>query len=220
LVAFALLVTLVPNTAQAQLWTFRANAGLSNSNFYGGDKLLGDEDRNAFAAGITADYKRELGDAWSFEFQIYYVQKGAKGNIEYNPVDPEQPPIDYTFEGEVKLDYLEFTLAFVGHLETSRDSELRVYLGPGLSNLLSARAEGTLDGDPADYDIKDALNSTEVVVVAGLGWSYYWEKVGVTVDFRNVIGATSIVGDDFPNDLKTRNHELLVGIAVPIAMGE
>ena len=220
LVALSLLAALIPNPAHAQLWTFRANAGLSKSNFYGGDKILGGDDRNAFATGIAADYKRQLGDAWSFEFETYYVQKGAKGTIQYNPVDPEQPPTDFAFEGDVKLDYLEFSLVFVGHLETSVDSEARVYMGAGLSNLLSARAEGTLDGQPADYDIKDSLESVEWVIILGLGWSYYWEKIGVTVDLRNALGVSSIVGDDYPNDLKTRNHELLVGVAVPIAMGE
>ncbi|UCH83775.1 MAG: PorT family protein [Candidatus Latescibacterota bacterium] len=218
--AIAFAITLIPNEASAQLWTFRGSAGYSNSGFYGGEKLLGGESRNGIAAGITADYKRMLGDAWSFEFGIFYVQKGGKGTIEYNPVDPEQLPIDFTFEGTTKLDYLEFSFVFVGHLETSPDSEFRVYTGPYLGNLLSARAEGVLDGDNVDIDIKDDLKSAEWGIIIGLNWTYYWEKVGLTVDFRNALGLTSIVGDEFPNVLKNRTNELLVGITVPLAVGD
>lgn len=219
-VVLTLLVTLTPD-ARAQMWTLRANAGYSNSSFYGGTKLLGNEARNGFAAGIAADYRRQLGDAWSFEFGAYYVQKGAKGKIEHNPVDPEQPPIDFTFDGTTKLDYLEFSLLFVGHLETGTDSEVRVYVGPALGNLLRARAKGVLDGADVDLDIKDSLHTAEWEVVAGIGFSYYLENnMGLMIDFRNVFGATSVVGDEFPNDLKTRTHELLVGVSIPLTRGE
>jgi hypothetical protein len=219
-VTLTLVVTLIPNDALAQLWTLRGNAGYSNSSFYGGTKILGDEPRNGFAAGIAADYKRELGDAWSFEFGMYYVQKGGKGQITENPVDPDQPPIDFTFTGTTELDYLEFSLLFVGHLETSRDSEARVYLGPALGNLLSAHAVGVLDGGDTDLDIKDNMSSVDFGIVFGLGWSYYWEKIGVTIDLRNVLGINSVVNEKFPNDLRTRTHELLVGVAIPVAKGD
>jgi hypothetical protein len=220
LVALTLLVTLIPNEASAQLWTFRGSAGYSNSTFYGGTKILEEESRNGIAAGITADYKRELGDPLSFEFGIFYVPKGGKGQIEENPVDPEQPPIEGTFDGSFKLDYLEFSFVLVGHLETSRDSEARVYLGPALGNLMSAKADGILNGEQVDVDIKDNLKSAEWAIIFGLGWSYYWENIGITVDFRNALGLTSVVGDEFPNDLKNRTHELLVGVAIPLARGD
>jgi hypothetical protein len=220
LVALALFVTLIPSEAAAQLWTFRGSAGYSNSSFYGGTKILGDEARNGIAAGITADYKRELGDVLSFEFGAFYVQKGAKGTIQYNPVDPEQPPIDFTFNGTTKLDYLEFSFVLVAHIETSKDSEARLYMGPALGNLMSARADGVLDGETVDIDIKDSLESVEWGLIFGLGWSYYWEKIGVTIDLRNALGGTSIVGSSYPNDIKTRTHELLVGVAIPLARGD
>ncbi|MEJ2722214.1 MAG: outer membrane beta-barrel protein [bacterium] len=220
-VMLTLLVALIPDGARAQMWTLRTNAGYSNSSFYGGTKLLGDESRNGFAAGIAADYRRQLGDAWSFEFGAYYVQKGAEGKIERNPVDPVQPPIDFAFDGTTKLDYLEFSFLFVGHLATGTNSEIRAYLGPALGNLLRARAKGVLDGEDVDLDIKDNLHTAEFEVVAGIGFTYYLKNdMGLMIDFRNVLGATSIVGDEFPNDLYTRTHELLVGVSIPLTRGE
>jgi hypothetical protein len=213
-----LVVLALPGTAAAQMWNLRAYGGWSNSEFYGGSTLLGNEARNGFSAGLAAEYIRDADDVLGFEFGLAYVDKGAKGRIEYNPVDPEsQLPEDFNFDGTAKLGYIELNLLFVAHVDTGKKTDVKVYLGPSLGNLISASAEGTADGEDVDEDIKDSLNTFDFGVTAGASFVYELEKFSLVLDARAIMGGTSISKDELSSDLKTRTFLVLAGIEIPLA---
>ena len=215
--AVMLLAFVLPNTAMAQNWNLRLYGGLSNSNFYGGSKIFGSEDRNGLSAGLAAEYIRLEGDPWGFEFGLAYVDKGATGQIEYNPVDPETPlPPDFNYDGSMELGYIELNFLFVAHIDTGKKTGVKVYLGPSLGNLISAKAKGTSNGENVDEDIKDSLDTFDFGITAGAGFSYEFDKFSLVLDARTVMGGTSIAKEDLNADLKTRTYMFLAGIEIPL----
>lgn len=214
---FSLLALLSPRQAAAQRWDGRLYGGWSKANFYGGSKMLGSEDRNGLIIGAAAEYIRLEGDVLGFEFGVAYLQKGAQGTIEPNAMDPEQPPIQSTFDGETKLDYVEMSLIFNVHLGVGDKSEVKLGIGPALGLLTSAKAEGTVDGDPVEADIKEYLSSIDVTVVLSAGFAYAFEKFTLGLDIRSDFGAMSIDDTVRENDLKTQHIGLVLGVTVPLA---
>jgi len=212
-----LLDFVLPNTAVAQSWDLRLYGGMSQSNFYGGSKIFGSEDRSGFSAGLAAEYIRQEDDVWGFEFGLAYVDKGAKGKIEYNPVDPVSPlPPDFNYDGSIELGYIELNFLFVAHIDTGKQTEFKVYLGPSLGNLISANAKGTSNGENVDEDIKDSLDTFDFGVTAGLGFVYEFERISLVLAARTVMGGTSIAKEDLDADLKTRTFLFLAGIEIPL----
>jgi hypothetical protein len=217
IVGLTLLTLATTRDAEAQRWDGRFYAGWSNASFYGGSKVYGTEDRNGFIAGAAAEYTRTEGDALGFEFGLAYVQKGAKGKIEPNAMDPVQPPISSTFDGEAKMDYVEFSLVFDIHLPMGDKSEIKFGIGPALGFLTSAKAEGTLDGEPVEADIKDYLDNIDFGILMRGGFAYDFERFGLFADVRTNLGAISIDNTPLENDLKTRTVSVLFGIEIPLA---
>jgi hypothetical protein len=204
--------------AAAQSWDLRLYGGMSNSEFYGGSKLFGDQSKNGFALGVGGEYIRYDTDPVGWEFGLWYVQKGAKGSIEYNPWDPEQDlPPDTNFQGEIDLAYLQLNFLMVGHLYTSKTTEVRLYLGPTLGNRLSAKVKGTLNGDPVDEDIKDYIKTFEWGIIAGAGFNYKMGGWSIIADLTSFLGANSIAEDTLDSDLKTRTFVATLGVELPLA---
>jgi hypothetical protein len=212
-----LVAVVLPSTAVAQSWNMRLSGGLSKGNFYGGSSIFGSEDRNGFAALLAAEYIRQQDDTWGFEFGIGYVDKGAKGKIEYNPVDPYEPlPEGFDFDGAVELGYIELNLLFNAHMRTSEITEFRVYLGPSLGNLVSAKVKGTQGGEDVDADIKDNIGTFDFGVTAGAAFAYEFSKLTVYVDARAIMGGTSITKEELNSDVKTRTFLIMAGIEIPL----
>lgn len=207
----------VVEDAAAQRWDGRLYGGWSNASFYGGSKVYGSEDINGFIGGAAVEYTRLQGDPLGFEFGLAYVRKGAKGRIEPNAMDPVQPPISSTFDGKAKLDYLELSLVFDIHLPTGDNSEIKFGIGPALGILTSAKAEGTLDGDPVETDLKDYLDNIDFGVILRGGFAYEFERFALTADVRTNLGAISIDNTSLENDVKTRTVSVLFGIEIPLA---
>jgi opacity protein-like surface antigen len=213
----SLLALSAPRDAAAQRWNGRLYGGWSNANFTSGSKMLGSEDRNGFIAGAAVEYVRQTDNQLGFELGLAYVQKGATGKIEPNEMDPEQPPIQSTFDGEAKLDYLETSFLFNIHLPMGDKAEFKLGIGPALGYLLSAKAEGTLDNEPVETDLEKYLSNVDFGVVLSGGFAYALEKVTLRVDVRGTLGGTSISDTALENDLKTRTVGVVFGIEIPLA---
>ena len=216
-IGLSLMAFIAPGNAAAQGWKTRVYGGWSNANFHGGSKLLGSEDRNGFLAGAAAEYIREGQDDLGFELGVAYVQKGAKGKIEPNEVDPEQPPFESTFEGEAKLDYFEINFLFNFYLPVGAKSDIKLGIGPAFGMLTSAKAEGTLDGEPVEADLGDYLTDVDFGVVLAAGFVYDLKRVALSVDARADFGALSIDDTAQDHDLKTRSAGIVLGIVIPFA---
>jgi len=216
IIGLSLLALAAPRNAAAQGWNARLYGGWSNANFHGGSKLLGSEDRNGFLAGAAAEYIREGQDDMGFELGVAYLQKGAKGTFEPNEVDPEQPPIESTLEGEVKLDYVELSFLFNFYLPVGAKSDIKLGIGPAFGMLTSATAEGTVDGEPAETDLGDYLTDVDFGVVLAAGFVYDFKRVALSVDARADFGALSIDDTSQDHDLKTRVVGLVLGIVIPL----
>jgi len=216
-VVCTLVVLMAAQHAAAQSWDMRPYGGLSNSDFYGGSKMLGRESRNGLAFGVGAELIRHEDDPIGWEFGVSYVQKGAKGTIEVNPDDPHQPPDpDLNFQGDVKLAYLQLEFLAVGHLYTSKTTEVRLYLGPTLGNRLSARAEGTSDGKPVDVDLSDNVKLFEWGWILGEGFNYNLGGWSLIFDVSGIMGVNSIGEAQLEGDLKTRTLLATVGVSLPL----
>ncbi len=215
--AVMLIAVVLPNAAMAQSWKMRVSGGLSNANLYGGSTMFGSEDRNGFAALLAAEYLRQEEDTWGFEFGLGYVEKGAKGQIQYNPADPYEPlPEGFDLDGEFKLGYIELNLLFNAHLMTSKTTELRVYLGPSLGNLVSAKLTGTESGENVDEDIKDNIDTFDFGATAGVAFAYEFSKLSVYAEVRGIMGGTSITKEELESDVKTRTLLFMAGIEIPL----
>ena len=216
IICLTLLAFVAPMDASAQVFRTRLYGGWSNANFWGPDKILGSEDRNGFLAGAAVEYVREGQNELGYELGVAYIQKGAKGTIEPNEVDPEQPPFTSTLEGEVKLDYIELSLLFNFYLPIGAKTDLKLGVGPAFGMLSSAKAEGTLDGEPFAGDLDKYLTNVDFGIVLAAGLVYDLKKVALAVDARVDFGAISIDDTSEDHDLKTRAVGVVLGVVIPL----
>jgi hypothetical protein len=214
-IALSLLSLTLPRNAAAQRWQGRLYGGWSNADFYGGSKLLGTEARDGFAAGAAAEYIREGEDNIGIELGIAYLEKGAKGTVEPNEMDPEQPPFESTFEGEAKLDYFEINLLFNFYLPIGDKTDIKLGIGPAFGMLTNAKLEGTVDGEPAEADIADYLNGVDFGVVLAAGLVYDLKKVSLLLEGRADFGALAIDNTSQEHDLKTQVSAVVLGVVIP-----
>jgi len=217
IIGLSLLALAAPRNAAAQVWDARVYGGWSNAGFYGGSNLYGTEDRNGFVGGAAVEYIRGGQDKMGYELGVAYVQKGAKGTIEPNEVDPVQPPFKSTFEGEAKLDYFEINFLFNFYLPVGAKSDIKLGIGPAFGMLTSAKAEGTLDGEPVETDLGDYLTNVDFGVVVAAGFVYDLKRVALSVEGRADFGALSIDDTAQDHDLKTRSAGIVLGIVIPFA---
>ncbi len=217
IIGFSLLALAAPRESAAQVWNTRIYGGWSNASFYGGSNLYGTGDRNGFQGGAAVEYVRGGEDRIGYELGLAYVQKGAKGTIAPNEVDPVQPPFESTFEGEAKIDYFEINFLFNFYLPLGAKSDLKFGIGPAFGMLTSATAEGTLDGEPADTDLKDYLTSTDFGVVLDVGFVYDLKRVSLSIEGRADFGALSIDDTAQDHDLKTRSAGIVLGLVIPLS---
>jgi hypothetical protein len=217
IIGLSLLALAAPRNASAQIWNTRVYGGWSNASFYGGSNVYGTGDRNGFVGGADVEYVAGGEDRIGYELGLAYVQKGAKGTIAPNEVDPVQPPFESTFEGEAKIDYFEINFLFNFYLPLGAKSDLKFGIGPAFGMLTSAKAEGTLDGDPVEADLKDYLTSTDFGVVLGAGFVYDLKRVSLSIEGRADFGALSIDDTAEDHDLKTMSAGVVLGLVIPFA---
>ena len=217
IIGLSLLAPAAPKDAAAQVWNTRLYGGWSSAGFYGGSNVYGSEDRSGFMAGAAVEYVRGGEDKMGYEIGLAYLQKGAKGKFEPNEVDPVQPPIESTLEGEVKLDYVELNFIFNFYLPVGAASNLKFGIGPAFGMLTSAKVEGTVDGEPAEGDLKDYLSSVDFGVILTAGFVHDFKRVALSVDGRADFGAISIDDTSQDHDLKTQVLGVTVGLVIPFS---
>jgi len=217
LTAALVLAALASAPAHAQRWDLLVSGGWSNGNLSGGrDKLLGTETRNGFTAGVGALLRAD--DELGFEFAARYVQKGGTGTISETYAVPNFSNVTEEIgQATVAADYVQIDILIAGILDTSAKSYLRGYIGPSLGVLVKANADGVIDGEPFEQDMKDNFKSVDWTPTIGASFHYDVGAVALVLDGRFSMGISSIDDTAGDHDIKTRTWQVSLGAAIPLA---
>jgi hypothetical protein len=168
-------------------------AGLAMYNMtasYEGESESGDMKMGLQAGGFVGIMMNQ--GKMAIQPELLFVMKGAQEDIG-----------DET--GKMNLNYIQIPVLLKVILGESK-TKFNVFAGPAMSLLMSANASAGGES----VDIKDAYNSSEFGVVAGLGVDI--DKI--CLEFRADLGLANIAADA-PDDLSVKNSGfgLLVGYA-------
>ncbi|MCZ6766353.1 MAG: hypothetical protein O7D32_05420 [bacterium] len=230
-VLFVIAVTMIlgSGVANAAQWDGIVRIGWSNAKFLGGSRLGSDFHQGGT---ISAATELRLNRDFGWEFGIALTQKGGQGTvtnmIAQGPSNPPPSTPQYTADAIVDLDYLEFQIVPVIHIDLSESWETKIYVGAAWAQLLRARVEGTVTtleppqttpvSTPIDVDIEDQLSSVDFVGIIGAGLAVDWKKVAFVVDVRLEFGLRDI--DELDNEgdgIRTYAGLFTLGIEFPIA---
>ena len=198
-------------------WDAVLFGGMTQAKLTGSNQpFSGSDSRNAFAGG--AGFMLRVNDELGFEFGLRYAQKGADGAVDLTDYsqDVNAGTERITGDGTTKLDFVELPVTVAGYLPTGQHAYLRGYVGMSLAVLTGASFEGTLQGKPADLDIKDNLEGVDLCWVVGASWTYELEKVSLWLDGRYVGGTRSIDKSNRDYDVKTSTREFALGVGIPL----
>ena len=144
-------------------FTLAPQIGVNFSTYYSDADY---NSRTAFAAGIVGEYY--LSDRWSLRSGLLYNPMGTEDVL--NNVD--------------KLNYLTIPLNANWHFGKTRNWFLN--FGPAVSFLLNAEAEFA---DGSTLDIKDAVASTDIGLVVGIGYKFdITENFQLYIDYQGYGG--------------------------------
>ncbi|MGQ1891112.1 porin family protein [Thermophagus sp. OGC60D27] len=176
--------------SQAQ---FGIKAGVNISN-YGGDDGDGMDSRLVPLFGGFARFN--LSDNMSFQPELLYSMKGAKGSGEVEGIN-----VDVT----EKLSYIDVPLMLKFYVSEGFNFQA----GPQLSFLLSAEGEFKGGGVSVTEDYKEYMKSVDFGLNLGAGYEF---DFGFGIDFRYNMGLTNIV-DDGGGEIKNRAFQIGVSYA-------
>jgi len=215
----AAVAALMPLSANAQVWNLNIYGGWSYSNLSGKSTALSDGDyQSGFGGGLGAELR--LNEDWGWEFGLWYVQKGTTGTLTGRAADPSFfPEPDETFTGNVNLDYLEIPILVNVYFPVGERADIRGYIGPTFAFLTRAKANGTLDGEAIDNDVRDLFDDADITVMIGAGGEWHLNRVDLLLDFRWDIGATNT--SNVPEtELRTSTVLITAGVGFPLYRDE
>jgi len=186
---FLLILFILPLNAQPQ---FCLKAGLNIANAVGDDANIGGTDldsRTGFSGGVFFMYK--FSDLFAIQPEAYYTMKGATLNIN---------GVDITFA----FDYIEVPL-LLKLIIPVEGSNIRpsIFAGPSVGFNSTAKIKVEADGESAEEDVSDMIESTEfgLVLGGGLGFLIGGNELGFNI--RYILGLTTLDNEsDNPDDLK------------------
>lgn len=194
----AVLVGLAFVTAQAQAQQgaelgVRGGVSVASAS-WALDETFDKSNQTGFAGGVFLNYDMGI---LGFQIAGQYAQKGVKATDSTDP--------DFTGEGEIKLDYLEFPAVV----------KAGIPLGIIKPSVLAGAAMAfNTKCDAAGVDCKDDIKSTDFYGIVGLDAAIYVGSISLWVDGRYNIGFSSIdSAEDIVSDLKNRNWTFQGGVA-------
>jgi hypothetical protein len=212
----AAVAVIVPLTATAQIWDLNVYGGWSYSTLSGGQTALSDgQYKSGFGGGLGAELR--LNEDWGWEFGLWYIQKGTKGTFTGEPVNPIEPlEPGEAFAGSINFDYVEVPILVNVYFPVGDKADIRGYIGPTLSFLTKARADGTSGGETVDTDISDAFDDADITVMIGAGGEWHLDRVNILLDFRWDIGTTNILKNTDAAELRNSTVLITAGIGIPL----
>jgi len=201
-------------------WMGNFRFGYSNAQFYGGEALMRGDARNGIAAMISGELVLNENIGW--EFGVGMVQKGVQGQLNASAAaDPDDPvDEDLDFDGDIKLGYVTLNVQVNGYLPVGYSGKLRGYGGMGLGLIVNSQAIGTLNSQPVELDLDDAVKGEDLYGVVGAGYSYaFSNRMELLIDFRVEIGLVSIDDTALDSGVKNTSYQGLIGLGIPIGVG-
>lgn len=159
--------------------------------------------RVGFVGGGVFAY--EVVPSFQVQLEALYAMKGVK----YESTSGSE-------KETIKLDYLEFPVTFHFVPATGGSIKPRIFAGPYVGILLTAKDKTEGFADPADNydeDIKDFVKSTDFGVTFGAGADFAFASGALTLDVRYDLGLTKLgeaVSGDNP-DIKSSSLFAMLG---------
>jgi len=197
---------------------------IEGSTFY---QTVSQSDRSCFNLGGFIEYW--FSPKFALQINAMYNQKGfvLNGNVNGTIID-QGNPIDITIEIDetIKLSYLSFPILAKAPFGTW-DFKPYVLAGPEFGFLLSATDYATLtsqavsDGevivqltDEIDDDIKEMLDSFELAIDFGGGFSYTFGSIEVFAEFIYSLGLTTISTERFMEQEELKNRVIMIDVGL------
>lgn len=193
LTAFSLVVTVCQ--AQETKTKFGLKSGFNVAVF---SASINSESSSRIGFHLGAYARVPISEKFFFRPEMYYSGQGQKDDYQ---TPPNGPSVGST---TTRVNYLNVPLLF----EAGR--KVNFQFGPQVGFLLSAREEGTIDGESIDDDLKSIMKSVDFSFALGLGLN-----AGEHTNFgiRYNAGLTTIFdkpSSDFP-DVKNQVFHFFVG---------
>jgi opacity protein-like surface antigen len=217
IVLLALLaVVFVPVGSSAQQWNLNVYGGWSYANLTGGSaKMLGGDYTSGFAGGVGGELK--LNEDWGWEFGLWYVQKGTKGQFSTDTEGNSFLPVsNATFDGTVSLDYVEVPILVNMYFPVGDKANIRGFIGPAIAFRTKATADGDLNGGSGKINLQDAIDDADITVMIGAGGQFELDRINLMLDFRWDIGATNISNIE-GTTLRNNTVMITAAIGIPLA---
>lgn len=192
-VAAALLISgLAVGTAEAQTpessWDFGVTAGVNIATF-GGSDADGADNLTGFFGGVSMVFP--INEMFSFQPEIIYSRKGAKGTV-------------FDVNAEARIGYIDVPLLakiFVGPGPAMRPA---LFFGPSVGFKISCDIElGGVSADCDDWEVP--VKDLDVGVIGGAGLDF--DRFGIFARYQ--YGLTKL--DDSSDDAKIYNRVIQIG---------
>ena len=216
IVLLALLaVAFVPAGSAAQQWNLNVYGGWSYASLSGGSaNMLGGDYKSGFGGGVAGELK--MNEDWGWEFGLWYIQKGAKGQFSTN-VEGQGflPQSNDTFDGTLSLDYVSVPILVNVYFPVGETANIRGFIGPTFAFRTKAKADGDLNGESVELDMQDQFDDADITVMIGAGGQFELERINIMLDFRWDIGATNISKVE-GTSVRTNTVLFTVAIGIPL----
>jgi len=142
---------------------FGVKGGLNISTITGEDVSSFDS-RTCMHFGVVMELP--ISDKFSFQPELLYSCQGADYSEDFSSIDATSKSVLATYEGTVKLDYLNIPLLAKFYVSEGFSLEI----GPQVGFLLSAKDEYDWNGDIGEDDIKEYVKGLDIGAVIGIGY--------------------------------------------------
>lgn len=193
LLLFTAFAVFVFSTTQAQEFRIGAKAGLNVASLSGdssdGSTTVGElASRTSFHLGGLVEIP--LMGRFSLQPEILYSSEGSKSDWSFLAVNEDTA---------TKLDYIRVPVLAKFYIIEGLSAEA----GPVLGVLVSAKYEGTYNGEDVNNDIKDGYNTMDIGL--GIGASYRL-NMGVFFSLRYNKGLSNILKDSEVSAVTYKNQ--------------
>ena len=199
---------------------FRLGANVANETWNSPSNAPSQTSLTSIMLGIQTDYW--IADMLAFEVQLLYDQKGT--NTIYNG---DFSNVQFNGTGEVRASYLEIPILLKFRLPTPLLKPY-VFAGPSIGVLLSSSNTSsgiTSSGQPVSSNKSDALNSTDISALVGVGLELHiTDNLNAFVDVGQAFGLQdvnkNVSVDPITNanvqTVKSKDLRVLAGIVLPL----
>ena len=197
LFAIVLLFSMSSLASAQGLTGYGLKAGLNMATL-GGDDVQDAKMKMGFAAGGFVTYS--INEMFAVQPEVLYTMKGAKW---------EEELLGETLKETTKYTYLEIPVLAKFTIPTQGNISPKLFVGPALGILLSAKCDSEWGDESETDDIKDDTKSPDFGLVFGAGVDIGMPHSAITIDGRYTMGLSSIAEAQEVYNMETHEMETI-----------